>query len=111
MNGSREAGYSVKAVVPYAASATRKGQGWLTMTNGLDNITLTDVTPRELDALGRAIRYAAAKLETLAAEKQQYTGHLPVASLPHQRDLVAGEVRSHRQSREEIEPAELGGEG
>ncbi len=66
----REAGYSVKAVVHYTASATRPGQGWLTLTNGLDNITLTDVTPRELDALGRAIRYAAAKLETLAAEQR-----------------------------------------
>ncbi len=80
----REAGYSVRAVVPYTASATREGQGWLTLTNGLDNITLTDVTPRELDALGRAIRYAAAKLETLAMTKQRYTGHLPVASLPGQ---------------------------
>ncbi len=80
----------------YAHAIARHGDGWVTIetANG-DSVALHDLTAREMDALGRAIRYAAAKLETLAKQR---------------RIDPAGSMQEQIEAKDDFEMADYGGE-
>ena len=70
----------------YEHAGSKPGTGWLTIktANG-DDVVLHELNAPQMDMLGRAIRYAAAKMERQAAELQA----IKAAPLPPQAEIEA----------------------